>query len=150
MLSAIQTRVHQIVDLAFAPVLDLSEEERAGRTMTCQHRLMVSQNPEQPLIWLARLRVAFVHAENGPRSLYLGHCEMIAEFELHPEFPEKDREKFVSLNSGAILYGSIREWFATLSARSLHGLAELPTIDARVFIPKGEAAPAPTAAVDPK
>jgi hypothetical protein len=38
------------------------------------------------------------------------------------------------MNAGAILYGATREWFSILSARSLYGIAELPTIDARVFL----------------
>jgi hypothetical protein len=136
MLSALQVKQHHISSLAFSPAVDLTEQESSKRSLTCAHQLELSHRNDSDRFWLARLRVEFLHPENGPRSLYVGHCEMIAELELVAEVPEPDRIKLVSLNAGAILYSSIREWFATLSARSLHGLIELPTIDARCFIPR--------------
>lgn len=48
--------------------------------------------------------------------------------------PEEDRPKIAVINGGSLLYGSIREWVATLSSRSLHGMIELPAIDPRSFL----------------
>lgn len=144
MLSALQVKQHHIADLAFAPTMDLSEADLAQRSLTCRHQLALSHAENDPCDWLARLRVEIIHPEKGARSLYTGHCEMVAELQLHPSVPEADRLKLVSLNAGAILYSAAREWFATLSARSLHGMAELPTIDARGFLPKDAPAKGPS------
>jgi hypothetical protein len=129
--------------------MDLTEEELAQRSMTCRHQLGLSHDENDTCAWLARMRVDFVHAAKGTRSLYTGHCEMVAEMELHPSVPEADRLKLVSLNAGAILYSATREWFATLSARSLHGMVELPTIDARCFLPKETPANPPATEAKP-
>ncbi len=148
MLSALQVKQHHLTDLAFVPTMDLSEEELAQRSITCRHQLALSQERNDACLWLARLRVEFIHPEKGARSLYTGHCEIVAEMQLHPSVPEADRLKLVSLNAGAILYSATREWFATLSSRSLHGMVELPTIDARGFLPKDK--PAKEASTDAK
>lgn len=135
MLSAIQTRQHSLASIALVPSVELTDGEKATRAITCSHRLALSYRENDTRYWLARMRVELIHPENGPKSLYTGHCELIGEFELHPDVAEADRLKFASMNAGAILYGAIREWFAILTARSIHGLAEIPTLDARVFLP---------------
>lgn len=149
MLSALQVKQHLITDLAFTPTADLTDAERTERAMTCRHQLGLSHRDGDTRFWLARLRVEFIHPAEGPRSLYTGHCEMVAELELHANVPEADRMKLVSLNGGAILYSGTREWFATLSARSLHGMVELPTLDARCFIHKEAPPPATPAEAKP-
>jgi hypothetical protein len=151
MLSVLQTRSHQLTDLAFAPVTDLSDEDRAQRAVTCRHQLSARQHMGDSRFWLLRLRVELIHPEKGPRSLYLGHCEIVGEFELHPDVPEADRLRTLSYNGGAVLYGAVREWFALLSARSLHGPVEIPTVDARAFIqsPLTPPQPTPTMIIEP-
>jgi hypothetical protein len=146
MLSAIQVQNHHFVDFSLKPEGILTEAEMAQRSITCRHQLTWTPRDAEQQFWLARLRVEIIHPEGGGKSLYTGVLEIVGEFALHPEVPMADRQKLVSMNSGAILYGAIREWFAIFTARSLHGMVELPTVDARCFMPKSPVPPAPLVA----
>jgi hypothetical protein len=140
MLSGLQIQNHRFVEFHLKPESSLTEEELKQRPMTCRHQLKWRTKDNDPLYWYARLRVEVLHPPEGSKSLYTGAFEVIGEFRVHPDVPETEREKLVALNSGAILYSSVREWVATLSARSLHGMVELPTLDARCFLPPPPAA----------
>lgn len=142
MLSVLRVKRHHLASVAVTPVSDLPEEDQSARAMTCNHQLAISHPDGDTLTWFLRLRVEFLHPEKGPKSQYLGHCEMVGEFELHKDVPEADRLKIVSVNGGAVLYSATREWFSILSSRSLNGMVELPTVDARCFMPNRQEAPA--------
>jgi hypothetical protein len=106
MLSAIQITNHWISEFSLKPEANLTPEELAPRSITCRHSLSWQQKDETALVWLARLRVEFIHPDKGPKSLYTGAIEVIGEFKLHPDLPATDRHKFTGMNSGALLYGS--------------------------------------------
>lgn len=86
---------------------------------------------------MARLRLELLKPEEADTvSLYTGAIEVFGEFELHPDLPEDERAKHIHISGGAMLYSAIREMVTLLTARSIHGVVELPTIDPRVFLPK--------------
>ena len=136
MLSALQVERHYFVETHLTAELALSEAELKKRSITCRPKLDWSHKPGDTTFWMAKLKLDLTHADDGTKSLYTGVVENAGEFRLHPDVPEKDRQKYVATNAGAILYGAMREWVAMTTARSLHGMVELPTIDARCFIPK--------------
>lgn len=141
MLAPIQMINHRFVEFTLKPAMNLTDEDRKRRSLTCRHQFGWHHD-KQSNIWLCRLRVELIDPENSPEthSLYTGGFEAIGEFKLHASVPEKDQLKLFSMNAGGMLYASIREWVATLSSRSIHGLVEMPTIDARNFYTEVEAA----------
>ena len=136
MLNALQVERHYFVEIRLNAEIGLNEAELKKRSLTCRPNLAWSHKPGDTTYWLAKLRLDLTHAGDGAKSLYTGVMENAGEFRLHPDVPEKDRHKYVAMNAGAILYGAMREWVAAMTARSLHGMVELPVIDARCFIPK--------------
>jgi preprotein translocase subunit SecB len=136
MLNALQVERHYFVETRLAAEIGLSEAELKKRNVTCRPNLAWSHKTGDTTFWIAKLKLELLHADDGTKSLYTGVLENAGEFRLHSDVPEKERQKYVAMNVGAILYGAMREWVATMTARSLHGLVELPTIDARCFIPK--------------
>jgi hypothetical protein len=141
MLAPAQIQNHRFVEFSLKPTFDLAAEDRAKRSLTCRHQFGWHHD-EAKAVWLCRLRVELIQPEKPeePRSVYTGAFEVIGEFILHPSVPSADQLKLIAMSGGAILYSSIREWVATLSARSIHGLVELPTIDARNFYSECQAA----------
>lgn len=136
MLNALQVERHYFVEIRLSAETSLTEADLKKRSLTCRPNLAWSHKPGDTTFWIAKLKLDLIHADDGTRSLYTGTLENAGEFRLHPDVPEADRQKYVAMNAGAILYGAMREWVAMMTARSLHGMIELPTIDARCFIPK--------------
>lgn len=134
MLSAIQIRNHRFTEIQLIPTAKLPADQLAERRITGRHSFILQQKKGDSRFWRARLRVELVHPEDGTQSIYTGVFELIGEFEIHEACPEADRQNLAALNGGAILYGAVRECMCSLSARSLHGMIELPTIDARCFV----------------
>ena len=135
MKTALQVENHYFVNIRLDAELIRSHEELAKRNITSRPWLSVFQKPTDPTFWLAKLKLELTHAKDGTKSLYTGVLMNAGEFRLHPDVPEKERYNYVMEHAGAFLYAAMREWIATLTARSLNGMIELPAIDARSFIP---------------
>jgi len=113
--------------------MDLSDEEVSKRHITCTTHFGFYSEEDQPNLWVTGLTVELHDREDGGKTIYHGKVEMIGEFTLHPDVPPDNRRRMVSTAGGAILYTSIREWVANVTARSFYGMVELPTVDARAF-----------------
>jgi preprotein translocase subunit SecB len=142
MISPLQVQKHWFNEMSLVPATDLSESEKKLRSITINQELTVGHALEDDLLWMAKLKLHLVDQEKGNRSLYKGAFEVIGNFKVHPDYPKEQRRKLVSISGGGILYSSVREWVACLSARSLHGPVELPTIDPRAFITEEPTMPA--------
>lgn len=127
--SAIQLISHEFSKIELYPT---DADDPKGDVMG-SHTLSIRKSNSDENEWLARLDVYFKDAEEGVPSPYVGSFQIIGRFSLHPEFPEESRDQMVAMNTGAILYGAVREMIINLSARSLHGTVYIPTVDARSF-----------------
>lgn len=131
--SAIQLLNHQFAKIELYPTDADSPQGPLEGTHTLSTR---RSHNEDDSLWMAKLSLNFNHSDPGNPAPYTGSIDVVGTFKLHPDFPEDQRVKMVSMNAGAILYGAIRELVLNLTARSLHGMMNIPTIDARSFLPK--------------
>jgi preprotein translocase subunit SecB len=54
---------------------------------------------------------------NEKKPTYLGTVECVGLFQVHPQLPKEQIERFVFVNGTSLLYGSIRELVSTITAR---------------------------------
>ncbi|PQJ29652.1 hypothetical protein [Rubritalea profundi] len=132
MLSAIQLLSHSFSKIE----LNATDAENPDGELNGSHVLSTQKSESEEHVWLAKLSVEFHNADETNPAPYKGSFEIIGRFQLHPEFPAESSEKMIAMNTGAILYGAVREMIISLTSRSLHGSVQIPTIDARSFIPK--------------
>lgn len=129
MLSAIQTRNHFIRSFHF----DSNEVDPKDEFESPQ--LIISQKHwRNDNYWYVALDVETEKCDETSNVPYTFKAVVEGVFEIAPSFPEDKLEDLVKMNGGAILYGTIRELVSNFSSRSLNGQAELPTIDARMFL----------------
>jgi len=102
------------------------------------HMIAVVQDAEEPTHWRVKLGVRIANKEEEQSAPYLGEITIAGHFQLAEDFPTEKAEQMVYLNSGALLYGAIRELILSLTSQSIHGELILPAIDARSFLPKSE------------
>ena len=126
MLSPIQVRRHWLRKVTFEPLETQPPEEAYEARISIKHEKLNDD-------WSVWLKVAFGGKAAG-KALHSGEIEFEGIFVVHPEYPEDKIEDLVRMNGGAILYGAVREFVLTLTARSKHGPFEMPTIDARMFL----------------
>lgn len=150
MLSPLQVENRWFGEVSIKPSEGLTEEELKERSVTFNQSITVNHGNKNTLVWTVRFRVELVDPEKGSRSIYTGAVEAFGEFKLHESCPEEDRGKYACASGGAVLYASIKEIICSITSRSLHGMLELPTIDARCFLPKEKDAKRPKVAVDAK
>lgn len=134
MLSPLQVKDHKLVEFSLRPIKENYSREAESHVVSCRHGLLCEVDADDSEHWTLRLRIIIENSEEHPSSQYTGEFEMMGEFQIHPDFPEEKREKLVRMSGGSILYGALREWVATVSARSINGLLELPTVDTRSFV----------------
>ncbi|PAW75209.1 MAG: hypothetical protein B9S38_02285 [Verrucomicrobiia bacterium Tous-C4TDCM] len=128
MLSPIQTIRHSLRSVEFKA----ADEETGDAAFQCHITLQHSKLDDH---WHVQLGVAFEGKDDAPVN-YRGRVEYEGLFKIHADFPEEKREDLVRMNGGAILYGAVREYIVGMTCRSKHGVMELPTIDARMFVKK--------------
>lgn len=102
------------------------------------HRIAVVRDEEEPTHWRTKFGIRIENKPDQQSARYTGEITVVGQFSLAKEFPEEKAEQMVSLNSGAILYGAIRELVLNLTSQSIHGELLLPAIDARSFLPVKE------------
>lgn len=136
MLSPLQVNNRWFGEVSLTPTEGLTEEELKERSVTFNQSITVNHGEKNTLAWTVKLRIEIIHPEKGSRSIYTGAVEAFGEFKLHEDCPEEERGKFACASGGAVLYASIKELICSITSRSLHGMLELPTIDARCFLPK--------------
>ena len=112
--------------------------EGSDHSFEISHMITVVRDEEEPTRWRTKFGVRIENKPDQKTARYTGEITMAGHFSLDQEFPEENTEQMVYLNSGAILYGAIRELVLSLTAQSIHGELILPAIDARVFLPEDE------------
>lgn len=71
---------------------------------------------DDQLAWNVVVRVHIKQA-NDKKPTYLGTVECVGLFQVHPQLPKENVEKFVFVNGTSILYGAVRELISTITAR---------------------------------
>ncbi|WPJ97049.1 hypothetical protein SH580_04935 [Coraliomargarita algicola] len=137
MLSPIQLKKHDFAEISIVANPEVDDSKASDVTCACRHQFGAGPNDDKQLTWMARLRLELLKPEESDTvCLYTGAIEVFGEFEIHPDLPENERAKHIHISGGAMLYSAIREMATLLTARSIHGVIELPSIDPRVFLPK--------------
>ena len=134
MLSPIQLISRKFLDIELRPQSKRGKESG----FTTSHMIAVLQDEEDPTRWRTKLGIRIANLDEDHHAPYLGEITIAGTFKLSQEFPEEKAKQMVHLNSGAILYGAIRELVLSLTSQSIHGELILPAIDARAFLPETE------------
>ncbi len=138
MLSPLQVKEHRLAEFSLKPITETNHVESDSDVVSCRHGILCHQNPNDENHWNLRLKVELINTKENPSSQYVGLVEAVGEFQVHPEYPADKAETLVRISGGSVLYGAIREWVAIVSARSINGVLELPTVDTRSFLPSEE------------
>lgn len=112
--------------------------EGSSDSFELSHLIAVVRDEEDPTHWRTKFGIRIENKSDQKSARYTGEITVAGHFSLAQEFPEEKAEQMVYMNSGAILYGAIRELVLTLTSQSIHGELLLPAIDARSFLPVEE------------
>jgi len=85
------------------------------------------RNNDDPHQWIVELRVAFRSADEQ-KAAYEGSVEMTGQFRISGDFSEERQMQVVAVNAPSILYSSVREFVAMLTAHGPHGKFILPSV----------------------
>ena len=132
MLSQIQLLSRKFLDIELHP--QSTNGNKNG--FETSHIIVVLQDEEDPTRWRTKFGIKIENMSTDQPAPYVGEITVAGTFKLAENFPAEKTKQMVYLNSGAILYGAIRELVLTLTSQSIHGELILPTIDARVFLPE--------------
>jgi len=85
------------------------------------------RNNDNPHQWFVELRVSFRSA-NQQNVAYEGSVEMTGVFVAGGDLPEEKQIQVIAVNAPSILYSSVREFVAMLTAHGPHGKFVLPSV----------------------
>ncbi|MDB4354096.1 protein-export chaperone SecB [Akkermansiaceae bacterium] len=134
MLSQIQLISRKFLDIELHPQSTQGKENG----FETSHMIVVLQDEDDPALWRTKFGIRIENIDDDQPAPYLGEITIAGTFKLDEEFPKEKAEQMVYLNSGAILYGAIRELVLSLTSQCVHGELILPAIDARIFLPETE------------
>lgn len=83
---------------------------------------------DTPLSYGVTLRIVIAN-KNGKTAPYDIDVRIIGRFTINKEVPEEMRDNLISVNGCSMLYSSIREQVMAITARSVHGMLILPTVN---------------------
>ncbi len=86
-----------------------------------------AQHEDDPRRWMITLTVDIGGTEEDTDPVYNGKFEIVGMFRVDGEFPEDRVANLAHINGAAILYGSVRELVANLTARGPFPQILLPT-----------------------
>lgn len=128
--SQIQLISRKFLDIELHPQSTHGKEN----SFKTSHMIVVIQDEEDPNHWRTKFGIKIENSSEEELSPYVGEITVAGTFQLAENFPADKAKQMVHLNSGAILYGAIRELVSSLTSQSIHGELILPTIDARAFL----------------
>lgn len=136
--SPVQLLNHHLSNVQIRPLENIPAEKERVPFAATRQRLAWEQAKNNPRAWRLKLRVELVKDPTHPQ-LYEGFVEMIGEVAIHEQVPEAELETVARVAGGSLLYSAIREWVANLTARSLNGMVEIPSVNPGIFAPaKGD------------
>jgi len=112
-----------------------------GGQITIETAPTFRRNNDDPHQWIVDLRVSFRSA-NEQKAAYEGSVEMTGVFVISDDFSEERQTQVIAVNAPSILYSSVREFVAMVTAHGPHGKFVLPSvsfIDQNLLLPNPEA-----------
>lgn len=88
--------------------------------------VVCARHEDDPRRWMITL-TAFTADDEESVSPYTGEIEIIGMFKVNDDYPEEKMAKMAHVNGAALLYGSVRELLANLTARGPFPQVMLPT-----------------------
>ncbi|WP_372796434.1 protein-export chaperone SecB [Pontiella sp.] len=115
------TRVH--VDACDDPACQ--EVEGAGQIEVKTH---YQQHNEDSSRWMVSVCLVVAQQDGEPCPPYSLDVEAVGFFHVADEFPEEKKTPMLRANAPAVLFGSIREMVANITARGPYPRLDLPTV----------------------
>ena len=113
------------VRLTAQPNVDISGNAPVGtETVVEYHAQKLGDNP---LSWVVTVRV-HLKSPNDKPTTYVGTVQCVGVFSVAPNWPPDQIEKLVAINGCGLLYASIREMIAMVTARGPYTYPLLPTM----------------------
>jgi preprotein translocase subunit SecB len=126
------SRIH--VDACESPECQTVKTDGHFRVQTrCQ------QHGDDLLRWMVTLNVSVVKKEAEPCPPYTFDVEVVGFFKVAEDCPADKQAVLVRANGPAVLFGSVREMIASLTARGPYPRVDLPTV---TFIDEAHKKPA--------
>jgi len=94
---------------------------------------------EDPSRWMVTISVSIGKEEDKRCSPYILDVGVVGFFKVAEDCPEDMRSALVRANGPAVLFGSVREMIASLTARGPYPRVDLPTV---TFIDEAHKKPA--------
>ncbi len=119
--SYVFTRIH--MDACEDP--ECLKNEDAGQFLVntrCQ------QHTEDPSRWMVTIKVSISQKDEEPCPPYLFDVEVVGFFQIAEEYPAEKKAQTVKANAPAVLFGSVREMIANITARGPYPKFDLPTV----------------------
>lgn len=108
--------------------------------MTLETTPIFRRNDADSRNWMVDLRVAFRSAEER-KIAYEGSVEMTGVFKIVSDAPEEKQLEMIAVNCPSILYSSIREFVAMVTAHGPYGKLVLPSVsfvDQKILLPQSK------------
>lgn len=83
---------------------------------------------EDPSRWMVTISVSFGKEENKRCPPYILDVEVVGFFKVADDCPQDKQAALVRANGPAVLFGSVREMIAGLTARGPYPRVDLPTV----------------------
>jgi preprotein translocase subunit SecB len=98
-----------------------------GGQITIETNPTFRRNNDDLHQWVVELPVLFRSA-NEQKAAYEGSVEMTGVFVIGGDFSEEKQMQVIAVNAPSILYSSVREFVAMLTAHGPHGKFVLPSV----------------------
>lgn len=97
-----------------------------GGTLSVEHDIQLNPAKDENT-WIVRLMVKLQPAHEDSQPPYTGTVSIKGNFKVSDKY-NGDHERLIRITAVSMLYGSIREMLANLTARSANGLMLLPSV----------------------
>ena len=86
------------------------------------------QHNEEPSRWMVTIGVSVNQKDGEPCPPYLFDIEVVGFFQIAEDYPVEKKAPMVKANAPAVLFGSVREMIANITARGPYPKFYLPTV----------------------
>lgn len=108
--------------------IEASKQIKGLSQMGAETRLEAARNGKDKNRYLLSLTVTLTSPQNAPAP-YCGEVQVLGFFLVHPDVPQEQQEKLVSVTGASILYGVAREMITNVTARGPWPAVMLPCVN---------------------
>jgi preprotein translocase subunit SecB len=124
-LSPLQLRQHCFTQIS----LHANPTGASNGQISLDPEIWFQNNPANANEWLLCLRVTMKSTDAQKPFVYEADVAIQGIVEVHESFPTERREQLAVVNGLGLLYSAVRELLLMMTARSVHGLMCLPTLN---------------------